>query len=91
MTGLHNNPTIHRHKPMTCWLWLMIAFLGLALAGDTPPLTLPKGFLEDLPVIETFEDQEFTVFLAFVKEQVLPESTAHPLPPNPVKEHGDGQ
>ncbi|MDX9987401.1 MULTISPECIES: hypothetical protein [Thiothrix] len=42
-------------------------------------------------MIETFEDQEFTVFLAFVKEQVLPESTAHPLPPNPVKEHGDGQ
>jgi hypothetical protein len=42
-------------------------------------------------VIETFEDQEFTVFLAFVKEQVLPESTAYPLPRNPVKEDGDGQ
>ncbi len=89
MTGLHDNPTTHRaphHK--TGLFWLTISLATLALAGDTPPPTLPKGFLEDLPVMETFEEQEFAAFLAFVKEQVLPKPASPEAPANPAEEQG---
>ena len=48
----------------------------MVLASDAPPATLPKGFLEQLPLLERFQDQEFENFLQFVQQQkisILPE------------------
>jgi hypothetical protein len=46
--------------------------VSLVLAGDTPPPTLPKGFLENLPLMETLKDDEFKAFLQFVSEKLQP-------------------
>jgi len=34
-----------------------------------PPATLPKGFLEQLPTLESFKDDEFEMFLQFAKSE----------------------
>jgi hypothetical protein len=33
---------------------------------------LPKGFLEDLPLMEKLQDDEFKAFLQFVSEKLQP-------------------
>jgi hypothetical protein len=48
--------------------WLL-GVISLALASDVPPATLPKGFLEQLPLLEHLPDAEFENFLQFVQLQ----------------------
>ena len=49
--------------------WLLMSFISIALASDSPPATLPKGFLEQLPTLEKIEGKEFEVFMQYVAEQ----------------------
>jgi hypothetical protein len=47
----------------------LISFISLALASDSPPITIPKGFLEQLSTLETFKNEEFDAFIQFVVKQ----------------------
>ncbi len=33
---------------------------------------MPKGFLEQLPLLEGFDDQEFEQFIVFIQQQRVP-------------------
>ncbi len=46
-------------------LWMPL----LAMAADSVPATLPKGFLEKLPVLSQLSDKEFNQLLALAKTQ----------------------
>jgi len=53
----------------------------VVLASDVPPATLPQGFLEQLPLLESFKVQEFESFLQFVQQQILQQQQrAKPIP-----------
>jgi hypothetical protein len=54
-------------KPKINSSWLLLGTNSLVLASDAPPATLPKGFLEQLPILESFKDDEFEIFLQFAK------------------------
>jgi hypothetical protein len=60
--------TIHSKRKHFWWL---LGSISLVIASDTPPTTLPKGFLEQLPLLERFQDQEFENFLQFVQQQKI--------------------
>ena len=53
---------------------MLLGVISLALASDVPPETLPKGFLEQLPLLESFQDAEFEYFLQFVEQQITQNS-----------------
>lgn len=49
--------------------WLSMLLTGLVIASDAPPLTLPKGFLEQLPLLEQLSDNEFDALAQFATAQ----------------------
>jgi len=52
--------------------WLSILSMSIAIAGDAPPATLPKGFLEQLPLLERLSDREFDALARFAASQPAP-------------------
>ena len=44
--------------------WLLL-LMSIAIASDTPPPTLPRGFLEQLPLLERLSDREFDALARF--------------------------
>lgn len=51
-------------------LWLLMSMIGIVLASDSAPATLPKGFLEQLPTLEAFKNDEFEAFISFVGKEL---------------------
>ena len=44
--------------------WLLL-LMSIAIASDTPPPTLPRGFLEQLTLLEQLSDREFDALARF--------------------------
>ena len=66
MFGSLSKISLHKTKKKSSWL--LLGIISTVLASDAPPATLPKGFLEALPILESFKDHEFESFLQFVKQ-----------------------
>ena len=49
--------------------WLTLLLMSLAIASDAPPPTLPRGFLEQLPLLEQLSDREFDALARFASGQ----------------------
>ncbi len=56
------------------FFWLSMLMMSLAIAGDTPPQTLPRGFLEQLPLLEKLSDREFDALARFAATRPEPSS-----------------
>ena len=80
MFGFLNKSSMQ--KPKIISSWLLLGTISLVLASDAPPATLPKGFLEQLPILESFKDNEFEIFLQFAKSEQAENS-------KPVQDHRD--
>lgn len=46
-----------------------MSILGIALASDSVPATLPKGFLEQLSTLEAIKNEEFDTFIQFIIDE----------------------
>lgn len=81
MFGFHNrimHKTTHSKRRHSWWL---LGSISVVLASDVPPATLPKGFLEQLPLLESFNAQEFESFLHFTQQQIKqPQKLSKPKP-----------
>ncbi len=52
--------------PMNRSLFWLLPLVSIAIASDMPPPTLPRGFLEQLPLLEQLSDEEFDALARFV-------------------------
>jgi len=59
----------------------LLGLISLVLANDVPPTTLPKGFLEQLPLLESFNDLEFEQLIYFMQQNRSGESIIKPSIP----------
>ena len=53
------------YKHMTM---IMIVCASTVMASDAPPAKLPRGFLEQLPLLIQFSEKEFELLLIFSEE-----------------------
>jgi len=67
--------------------WLLLGLISFVLASDAPPATLPKGFLEQLPLLEGFDDQEFEQFIIFVQQKIVPKEAINSVVQESISTH----
>ncbi len=48
---------------------------------------MPKGFLEQLPLLEGFDDQEFEQFIVFVQQEAVSKDDINSAVPKSISEH----
>ena len=51
-----------------CMVSTVLIFTLTVMASDAPPVTLPRGFLEQLPLLMQLSDKEFELFLKYTGE-----------------------
>ena len=54
-------------------LWLLLSISTLVFSGDTPPQTLPRAFVQQLPLLMELRDDEFEGLLRHVRNEVAVE------------------
>ncbi len=45
-----------------------LVFASTVMASDAPPAALPRGFLEDLPVLMQLNQEEFELLLKYAED-----------------------
>jgi len=48
---------------------MLLGFSSLVLASSSPPLTLPKGLLENLMILETLDNKRYNDFMLFTQSK----------------------
>jgi len=56
---------------------ILLVFASTVMASDAPPAVLPRGFLEQLPILMQLSDKEFEYLLKYAEDS------------NPKETHSD--